>query len=42
MDTQREVQADVSGILEDNSEYKFGFITDIDADIFPKGRTELL
>ena len=40
MDTQREVQPEVTSVLENNNEYKFGFITDIDADIFPKGLNE--
>jgi Fe-S cluster assembly protein SufB len=33
-------RSDVSEVLEDKDEYKFGFVTDIEADVFPKGLNE--
>jgi len=40
MDTKSSSRSDVSEVLSDKEEYKFGFVTDIEADVFPKGLNE--
>ncbi len=40
METKSSSRSDVSEVLGDKDEYKFGFVTDIEADVFPKGLNE--
>jgi Fe-S cluster assembly protein SufB len=40
MKTKSSSRSDVSEVLSDKEEYKFGFVTDIEADVFPKGLNE--
>ena len=40
METKSPSRSDVSEVLDDKENYKFGFVTDIEADVFPKGLNE--
>ena len=40
METKSSSRSGVSEVLSDKEEYKFGFVTDIEADVFPKGLNE--